>query len=423
MTVRYRRDWEKSGHIGKLILLLNDATQLNENGSIQFVADDHSELFDLLASAFEGVSPLTPSEYSPLIKRAFLDLRKIGCVEKQILLDDVKHRVRDALNEDPKRYTMWTKLRLRDFRLSHRTRFTLDDVTIEFVRHLPKYLHVEKHFVSGVGQVDPDVLPFFGYTIVRTTGRNVAEGTKKMFDAMDLLYSVINTSWRTIQMWEQRHPNAKLWEGPNQFVFEEKRFLGRNTVWYNPDYRLDAWNRFPSAARDFYERKENFRKILRKIERHPLRKELAAALRSVNMGMESHNLSYRLMRYWSAAEILYAPKNERTNAETILNRLTFAENDENIWIEKLKLDAVYDMRNSYVHQGNSDNDTSLLAQNLREQVLRHVYYLVFNGDDLRNIQHLVDMATMPRSSSRLDEMSLAIERRKKILATGSHRLS
>ena len=420
MAIRYRREWIENGSLQRLLKELNEGTEPKENGSVAFTVRDDSELFDLLADGIVGPTDIGHAELNGLTRRAFLDLRKSAEINSEDLIKSVRNQVRQRNREPLKNYVMWTKLRLQQLRPGQGARFHIDGVTIELTHSLPRYLQLEEHFVSGVGQIDPRRLPSFAYVIVRSKGKNVTDGTRKAFDALELFYAVVNTAWRSVNLWEQRRPNAKFWEGPNQFVFENRRFLGKNQVWYNPEFREDVWNLFPPKSREFQQRKSLFRRVLNRLERHPLREVLVKALQSVSSGMESQILSYRLMRFWSAAETLYAPNGERTSSMKIIDRLTFATSDDYRWLDRLKLSAAYEMRNSYVHRGVNDNDTSLLVQNLREDILRHVYYLIFSGSDIQSHADLIRMVDMPRNEASLEAIALAVERRRNILSSGYH---
>lgn len=420
MAIRYKSDWIENGSLKKLLGELNEGTELNENGSITFTARDHSELFDLLADGIVGPNDIGHEELSALATRAFLDLRKGGEVDLEGLIAKIRTSFRQRNREPLKSYAMWTKLRLQHLHHGQGARFQIDDITIELTNKLPRYLQLEEHFVSGVGRIDPNRLPFFGFVIVRSRGRNATHGSRKLFNGLELFYAAVNTAWRSVNFWEQRRPNAKFWEGPHQFIFEDGKFLGENCVWYNPEFREDVWNLFPPKYQDFLKRKQIIRRVLNQLEGHPLREGLVNALQSISSGMESQNLSFRLMRFWSAAEILYAPNGERTSSKKIIDRLTFATSEDYRWLDKLKLSAAYEMRNSYVHRGVNDNDTSLLVQNLREVVIRHVYYLIFSGSDIRTQADLIRMVDMPSTVVQLDSLALAIDRRRNILSSGYH---
>lgn len=418
--VSFRTDWKQSGLVSKLLAELNSGTEVNPHGGITFVADDHSDLFFLLADGLTYPSDLTRNDTSAISYRAFLDLRKQGIVTEKPLLADIGRRVRDLQAAPRVQFTMWSKCRLKQMSLHPTSRFTLDGVSIRTADHLPQWLRLEEHFISGVGRIHPNQLPFFGYIIFSVEARNENEASKRIFDACDLFFAIVNTAWRSTEFWIQRRPTAKLWLGPNQFFFRRKVFIGEDHVWYNQNFDEDEWNLFPGDALQFNRKKAQFRRIIAALSAHPLKQELAASLILISEGMTSKDLSYRLMRFWSAVETLYSKNDDKTNHKTLINRLTFASK-ANTWLDRIKLERCYYLRNSYVHRGSQDNDDTTLVQHLREMVLSHIYYYIFNASDIMTHDDLLMMVDLPANTDALERRLLAIERRKSISQSGRHR--
>ena len=366
--VSFRKDWSESGLIARLIERLNSGTELGPEGRITFRAEDFEELFFLLADCIIYPNDITRSDVSTISYRAFISLRKSGDVDSRALLQEIARKIAELCSASRHTYTMWSKMRLRQMSFARPVRFSVDGVGIRTAAHLPKWLRLDEYFVSGIGSIKPDVLPFFGYVICTVEARNENEAAKKIFDACDLLYAVINTSWRSVELWVQRRPTAKVWLGPNQFFFKGKKFIGKDRVWYNLDYDEQAWNLFPPDAGEFRKRAPLFRRVIKRLHDHPLRGPLGKALVLISEGMTSHDLAFRLMRFWSALEVLYSEGEERTNVKRLISRLTFAAKEET-WLDKLKLQRIYHLRNSYVHSGSRESDDSSLVQHLREMLL------------------------------------------------------
>lgn len=419
-SVSFRSDWKQSGLSAKLIAELNSGTEVNSDGAVSFTAHDYSDLFSLLADGLRYPADITHDDASSISYRSFIDLRKTGLVSEKGLLSEIGRRTRELQLEPRTRFTMWSKCRLQQMSFHPESRFTLDSVSIRTAAHLPRWLQLDEHFISGVGRIQPNKLPFYGYVIFSTDARNESEASKQIFDACDLFFAIVNTAWRSTEFYIQRRPSAKLWLGPNQFFFRGKSFIGTDHAWYNQRFNEEEWNLFPGHVRDFNRNKDRFRQIMKILSSHPLRRELAGALTLVSEGMISSDLSFRLMRFWSAVEVLYSKNDDKTNHKALISRLIFASGERS-WIDKIKLERCYRIRNSYVHKGSGDGDDTTLVQHLREMILRHVYYYIFNGSDIVSHDDLLMMVDLPESAEALERRSAAIERRRKLAESGRHR--
>jgi hypothetical protein len=419
-SVAYRKEWSESGIVDKLIAQLNAGTEPNSEGNITFTAGDSEDLFFLLADGIVYPETVTRKDVSAISYRAFLDLRKNSKVSKRQLISEIAKRLAELESATRQKYTMWTKCRLRQMSFAKCVRFDVEGVAVRTVPRLPRWLRLQEYFVSGLGRIDPNVLPSFGFLIFSVEARNENEASKKIFAAADLLFAIANTSKRSVELEIQRTPSAKFWLGPHQFFFENRKFLGNERIWYNENYNEKVWNSFPKDAKDFVGQAPKIRDVIRKLAQHPLQAELNASLLLINEGMTSDNLSFRLMRFWSAAEALYAPGDDKTPAKKLIARLTFASKSSE-WLNKIKLERCYHLRNMYVHRGSNDGDDTSLVQNLRETLLHQIYYYLWNAQDIETHSDLLTMVDLPADERTLERRKLAIDRRLNILRSGRHR--
>jgi Apea-like HEPN len=208
---------------------------------------------------------------------------------------------------------------------------------------------------------------------------------------------------------------------PISFFFKNGQFIGKDRVWYNQNYDENAWNRFPKSAADFNKQANLIRRRIKAFVNHPLLVPLKASLLLINEGMTSDDLAFRLMRFWSAAEALYAPDDDKTSSKKLISRLTFASKSDE-WLDKIKLERCYHLRNMYVHRGSNDNDDTSLVQHLRELLLQQVYYYLLHGQDIASHSDLLMMVDLPTEESALERRRLAIDRRLNIARSGRHRV-
>lgn len=418
--IAFREDWLKSGAIARLLQRMNEGTEPTGSGAISLKAGDHRDLFFLLADCIVMPGELARSDISHLSHRAFINLRKNGPVTPPKLLSEISERVNHLLSVPSKTFTMWTAFRVRMDIDARGSRFRIDDVRINLYRNLPKWLCLQEHFISGVGIINPNSILNYYYLVCNTTARNENQASDKIFRACDTFYASINTAWRTTEFFAKRHSTAKILPGPYQFLFEGQKFLGTDKVWYTPNFDEDEWCRSPKSASDFARQSNTIRKVLSRLQRHPLRTQLEKALVFSSEGMMSKDLSFRLMRFWSAAEALFTSEADRTNSKKLIDRMVFAER-ENREISRMKLERAYILRNLYVHHGSTDNDDNSLTENLRETILIFAFYILFNGEDIATHSDLLMMLDLPSDQSALAIRRQAIDRRLRLIQTGRHR--
>lgn len=419
-NISFRKDWMKSGTITKLVHKLNEATKPNESGSISFVRRDHEELFFLLTESIVIPKGLSRRDLSAISYRTFIELRKLREVSEESLLAEMGQRVRSHLNIPSKTFTMCAKCRLQGMPLVPASHFSIEDVNIRTTAYLPKKFQVSEHLITNMGYIRQDKPPSYGYIIFTTKARTENEAMKKIYAARDLLFSVINTAWRSVGYRQDHRPVAKLWLGPYHFVFEGRKKYDKRRIWYDPDFKESDWTTFSPQAAEFHKRAPQFRKVLKTLDAHPLKECLIKSLKLISDGMCSGNLSYRIMRYWSAAEALYTKHDEKTPFSKLCDRLTFASESE-AWLDKLKLQTLYSMRNNYAHHGKLEDNETNLIQHLQETVLNHIYYYIGHATDIESQEDLLLMIDMPSTEESLLRRKLAIDRKLQILKTKSHK--
>lgn len=422
-TLRYRKEWIEDGSLAVLIDAINEGTSPNADGSVQFVDHDFNQYFFLLTDAFEYPSSVTRTDMGSFVYRACVDIRKTrAIIRREELLKRVESRVRDLLAQSPESYSMWTKLRIRQMAFSPGFRMNVQSVKLEGRHQLPKWMRLEKYFISGIGHIDPNTLPFFGYLICKCKARTENEAAKLIFDACDVFNAAVNLSWRFRDLLIQRQPQATLWLGPYQFFFRKQKFLGQNRIWYNGNFSEEYWDRFPKSLDEVRKRLPRVRRSIDAFDGHPLGNVLKRSMVLISEGMTSDDLSFRLMRFWSALETLYSDKpNAGTPSKKLIDRATFPEQDAAL--SALKLRRLSDLRNKYVHEGTTEGDDNDLVQFLREMLCQHISYLLYNGRDFDSHGEFLAMADLPRNAVDLAARKLAVERRERIMASGRHRAS
>lgn len=418
-AVSFNAEWQKTGRLKLLLTTLNAGTSPNAEGGVAFTDHDFGQYFDLLPDGFRWPPEITRTEFRSIVYRAAIDLRKKGHVRSDALLNAVNAGVVSNLQLPLRPYTMWTALRLRSMPRVGTFRLKFDGVSMEGRRELPEWLCLNDYFISGIGNIKTTPAGDFGYLIVRTKARTEDGAAKSMYDACDAFYGLTNISWRSWPLWTDRHAEAKLWMWRYQFFWEGRKFLSSEKIWFNPSFEENEWNRFPGEYAEFAEALPYIRKAISSLETHPLRAVLFRAIRLVHEGVASEDLSFRLLRYWSAMERLYSESSDRNAPyEKLIRRLTFAEKDRELAI--MKLERLSKLRNAYVHSGSTEDDRNELTQFLGRILEHQILYILMRGGDFLDHGELIEMADLPSDLGQLERRKKSIERRENIIRHGRH---
>lgn len=390
-----------------------ETTALTSDGNVSFLSAGSDELFHMLPDAFSWTPDLSRREVRSILRSSLIACRKTGAIKEAEILGKAQDLACARLAEKPRRFSVWTKFRAQQMPLRSNFSLKYRSVRLRSAKVLPKYMRIDSYFISGFGDVDPNDPSFFGHLIMQCDARNEEAGMTRMLDSAQIFMGVANI-FALHQHWgrtvSRRVADGKLWLGPYQFAFCNRRFVGRERVWYNPDYDEDAWRVFPLEMAQILRLMPRVRRALALLEQHPLRTVLERVIKLVQDGMAATDGSLRLLRYWSALENLYSdPSGRQRDYEKVIRRAAFAEPDR--LLAKWKLRHLAHLRNEYVHSGTSENDLHAMCQYVRNLLSRHVIYLIHNGGFLSDHQHLLDWVDLPGEEGRLVKMREMIERR------------
>jgi hypothetical protein len=420
-TVSLAPDWQDASRLKTVLQDFNTKTIVTEEGAVTFPFLGIDQTPSLLVDAFRYPSTLSAREVGGLIDRALIDLRKLGPVQPPDLIARLCKAVSAALSVREKPFTMWTALRLTHLDQSGGFRLSYRDVALEARHGLPKWLKLDNYLLSGFKDSEVNRIRGFSYLVCRTQARNEDDAAKRIFEATDIFMAVTNVAWRQWNVFGgEHHPEAKLWEGPYQFFWEAGRFLCSDKIWFNSEFDLEEWNRHPKKGTEFRELLPKVREGLAALERHPLSTLLSQALRLMQDGMTARDTSYRLLRFWSALETLFARPGE-TRADKIIERALFAE--EEPALPRVKLEYLNKIRNRYVHAGLENDQVYHLVQFLRDLVANHLMYLLYNGSDFSSHGEYLAMCDLPGSLQALESRRRAIERRENVIRLRRHKPS
>jgi hypothetical protein len=423
-TVRYDSRWAESKKIDDLICYINESTDINSEGNIKFTNLEIDQYFNILSDTFIHPKSLTKKEINSFVYRCALDLRKNGLIKSDELLVKVNERASQELSKPAKIFKMWTKLRIRSMNPQDQFILKYDNVSIEGHRYLPENMVVNEYFISGIGQICPQNPKFFGYLILLANARNEESAADILFDTCDAFMAVTNLLLRSHNIiGDGSSSEAAIWYGPYQFFWQEEQFLCGDHIWRNPNYRDDHWDQYPISGSDFRKVLPEIRNTLSILESHPLKSTISQVAKLINEGMVSADLHYRTLRFWSALENLFSLSTDKNIPyEKIIKRSLFGvtQKKERNLLE-WKLNRLSNIRNKYVHVGDSESGHHGLNYFLKEFIVHHLFYLIKRGGDFKNHQEYVDMTDLPHDKAILEARRLAIKRRENVNSFGNHK--
>ncbi|MEX0406479.1 hypothetical protein ABGN05_12450 [Aquibium sp. LZ166] len=418
MKISRSTKWVSDTMLNTLLREYEASTELSKGG-LSYRRHDFWELYEILPDAF-AVSPMIRrSEAIGLFSKALRECRRAGTMNSEAIIKHAAAIQKKALAVPQESYTLWTKFRARD--MAHSKGFTLAwrGVKLRTAAYLPAWLQREEYFLNGVGRIFPRKPDFYGHVILACDDRNEDRAVDRMMDALQLMHGLLNL-YETLGRhsgWSGRNwTEGKLWLGPTQFLFRDRKFRGEDRIWYNPDYDEEAWARLPPSMKRILQVVPMARTALAALDKHPLCDVLVRAIILLQDGFATRDSNHRLLRYWSALEQLYVePDAKGRSNDKVLERAVFAELKPEL--SKWKLEHIARLRNDYVHAGGSNDDLHHMCQFLRELLGRHINHWIFRGGDFANHSALLQLVKLPSDRAALVQMQEMITRRLAYLDT------
>lgn len=410
-----------SGVRRQLFKALQEATNINAEGQVSWgIGGSVDQYISVLRDAFEFPKELASRECSSVVWRGLLDARKSGELTDSSVIAHLQKITDSRLAEKFHRYSMWSRISYKPSTTVLERKFKYGDVSLRLTTKLPKYMRISPDELSLLGPISVKDNPGFGYVIAVTKARNKTHAADKIFQSTEIFqsaYNLVVKSWNI--MGSEQRPEALLLMGPYHFFFRERKSLLSSAMWYNPNFRAEHWKSGSSESKKIFESAHTVQNALKKLECHPLKEPICAALLMMNDGMQSADMSRRTLRYWTAVERLFQTGDERASYDKIIKRATYLDDADNLG--RVKLSRLVRIRNRYVHMGTSENEHHQLTQYLADHVRRHLFYLLFNGDDFSNHSEFIEMTDLPSDAEALKRRKRAIDRREQMIENGRHR--
>ena len=405
----------------QLFASLHAATSLNELGNVSWTAGtDVDQQISVLEDAFLFPKEITRRETSAIVWKGIINARKGGRIDDSSVMRAIQILLNESLSKPVGTYSMWSRLSFRPSIDMSNLNFRYDGISLKITRSLPKYMAVSERDFADLWPIKTKDTPSFAFVVANAAARNAMQGADNVFNATSTMQAIYNLALRSWNLsGSEQKPEALLLLGPYQFMFRRQSRVRDDGSWYNPTFRDEFWESPIGAAGKIIKSAPMVRKALSKLETHPLREPLSAALQMMNDGMESADMTLRTLRYWTALERLFQSEEERVPYEKIIRRATYL--DDPAELARAKLNRLLKIRNRYVHLGKREDHHHQLVQYLAAEVRSHLFYILFNGDDFLDHREFIEMTDLPSNSDSLLRRRRAIERRERMIERRRHR--
>lgn len=369
--------------------------------------DNHS-LFDsltpILADLFRFPANWYHQEISQHVSRAVLDCKSAATEEFDDFLAQLNRSADKLLSAKAVAYAMWTKLSLHDWGSRNRFLYRLGSIVVVLRKDVPQKLRLSSFSIGGMDRIDPEEPKGGIVAIARGRFRSDKQAGNGLYEAISDLTAIINFAylsrrreWRSGKV----RPKAKLLLGDNQYLFKSGRSLNRDTIWYNADFRSDFWAASNFRAADLQHVDKYLKALLHRIQEHPSGERVLAALRMMGEGSFSHDVQQRILRTWTAFEILLSRSAERADRyEEIVRRASFIAKDRKRW--ELQLFHAARTRNRYVHENAATVAAEAVADTLDAYLSALIDWILFSKFGFESHERLLDTLDLPTDARVLE---------------------
>lgn len=368
---------------------------------------------ELLPDAFIVKPDIRRPAAIRIFRQALYKCRREGPLSAEALIGQAEEIYRQNRAVHFKDFTLWTKIALHGMSPSQIIKFKWGDVSIRLCGQLPKWLRLEPFANSGIGHVTPETSDRSAYVILSCRERKEDDAVDRMLDALNLLMALMNIyqtrgSWTIVS--GSNWTAGQLRMGPFQFVFQDRRFLGEDRIWYVPNFNEEAWHAQHPSLEKYLKIVPFTRKALSALSGHPLKDVLVPALQISQDAFEANEGNHRLLRFWTALEKIYVEEGNRERSnQKVIDRATFS--DTNYHLTRWQLGHISRLRNEHVHARGHGDAFMEQSQVLRDLFTRHILHWIFHGRTFDRHEDLLAYVDLPQTDEALKRERKLVDRR------------
>lgn len=405
---------------GQIFRELSENLKVSDNKNVWWSHRfEVEEYVSVLQDAFSFPSELSERETAQILAKELISVRSKGPLSDSSVLEALQRSADARLSEPKQQYAMWSRISFRPPSDYRDKIFKYKDVTINLKSNLPNYMNIDDKILNNLTPIHKKDMEGFGYVSCRTLARNDFNAADKIFRSCEIFQSVFNLFSKSRNWFgTENRPEANLLMGPYHFLYRNRSRIS-GVTWYNENFRAENWDYVTSNSEYIENLSSVVRRALRVLEHHPLKDALSSAFLMMNEGMEAGEMSRRTLRYWTALEKIFQNSDGRLSYKDLIRRATYLDDPGDL--VRAKLNRLARIRNRYVHVGLPDHHHHQLTQFFADFIARHLFYLLFNGDDFSDHAEFIAMTDLPSNRSALERQRRAIDRRERMIENRRHR--
>jgi hypothetical protein len=380
--------------------------EANDSGSTTF---KNIDLFEALLSVLCGYISVPDhwhtDEMVGVIRRGVLDANREGKLNRDDLAIFINRAASNLVKREQEAYRCWAKISISGPATKEVYRYKLREGTIYLRKNLPLALRLDDYFISGIGHISPDKPEGGAYVIAAGEFRSATQAGSSLSSMMhDFAGTLTYTQIRFRRFFRsgKLRPKAQVMLGDNFYLFQKRKHLTEDHLWYDSNFREDFWQ---SCRYDFkkLEKSDKFlRYFLASMNNAVSSDILWRSFRVATRAWMSHDLDERLSQLWSAFEILFSRSDRKTDSyEQTVRRASFFSRDRRL--ARLILMQAGDARNHYLHRRASAPAVSYLADWLSNYYAGVIEWIVFSSIRFESHSRLLDMSELSTDAVVLEE--------------------
>ncbi len=399
MPARFKNNINRQPAISKL-----NSVASSDGNSVQFKSHAWFDIKPLFYSLIELPSGITNTDRKGIISRGIHNAIKVtkGNVDEPALLKQTNLELAKFNRQREKKYYLFTGINIRN--TVDLPVLRLAGCTIKFITYMPH--KVRSEIQKEVRKKYP-LIPHGYYTVrVHTSGKSIWSAAERALDSLCLFRGILNLGL---------NPTSKMSSGEprpvNEIRLSKYQTLHNldltnaieNSWWFEPDY-VDTGTK--SFSKEETKRLlEYYKHSIEQLKRSKYRKELENIIRRYATTLDLTSKNSAFLGLFSLLEHLTYTK--RKSYDTTINRAAFLFVDQDY--QKAILEGLRANRNSFVHEGNTDEDIEPDLYNLKHVVEVLIRFHLFSEDRFNNIEEFAEFLDMPRDRSQLRTIQRKVE--------------